>query len=98
PPGRTSFPTRRSSDLQLLVAHFEERAFHGEGRPVFGDQLVFNSPRTETGNVFRLAPHQRQAGAHGVGGVMHRRKSFPITGPARQDRKSTRLNSSHEWN
>ena len=38
--------------------------------------------RTETGDVLGLGPRQGQAGADAVRGVVHRRQTGPVVGPA----------------
>src|SRR5207247_10764313 len=93
-PSRLSFPTRRSSDLghaEYFVCDM------GSGARAFGEHILARQgERPATVNVFMSHVHWD----HIMG--------FPFFGPAYvpgtririhgcQDRKSTRLNSSHEW-
>ncbi len=70
-------------ERQLLVAHFEQRAFDCKRRSILGDQPILDAARSEAGYVFRFAAHESEAGAHGMRRVMHGWKAFPVAGPAR---------------
>src|SRR5207247_5000889 len=86
-PHRHSFPTRRSSDLGTA-------AQHGFGNPsaAIGDGVRNSFPVHQ---VQRLRQTQIAA-AFALAGRFARRSTEQIE-KAALDRKSTRLNSSHEW-
>src|SRR5206468_12942720 len=84
PPHLPSFPTRRSSDLLAMQARQQQMNWEtwAEGLPPLGMGIGVN-----TGTVI--------AGTFGGGG----RLEYTVMGDAvnlAQDRKSTRLNSSHD--
>src|SRR5207247_6274256 len=95
PRATPSFPTRRSSDLPAdAVARDSAQAGSGSLEPPVGDRPARAAPGGRRGggsarrgrNRRRLLPHAR-GGGRGAGRVTR----------GEQDRKSTRLNSSHEW-
>src|SRR5207247_6040117 len=76
-----SFPTRRSSDL-VEVVELEQEAFDVQG--VAGGEVAWAQPRGGAG----LKPDDQIASA-----AVEAPALFLLSA----DRKSTRLNSSHEW-
>src|SRR5207247_8911260 len=91
----TSFPTRRSSDLPQIVFQFDEdiletgRDFHSRPhRKAKAVRLVHAMVRILAENDhFDFVER----------GVVERGEIFDATRVDDLDRKSTRLNSSHEW-
>src|SRR5207247_10837369 len=86
-----SFPTRRSSDLLLVLAVLEHRA----QRDV--DGMLVEVDTTEGGESFRPIDglgHARRLVELERAQALHRGRHLP---GQPLDRKSTRLNSSHEW-
>src|SRR5690606_41030049 len=87
PPGLPSFPARRSSDLLLVVLqHGDQCAANGEARAV------------ERVHELGLAVLRPVAGVHAPGleiAAHGAARNLTVGGLPRQDRKSTRLNSSH---
>src|SRR5207247_7742223 len=77
------FPTRRSSDLRLRVVPRGGRRARGGRRPVRRRGALGPPPR-------HFPPVYGPASP--VRGLLHGGADLPL-----QDRKSTRLNSSHEW-
>src|SRR5690606_41189446 len=85
----TSFPTRRSSDLDPTsesgfpsMAHYIKKAFLISENDPYNRFYQFVGPRTINRRFKEL-------------GLKHSRITSQFLGPSVEDRKSTRLNSSH---
>src|SRR5207247_9722187 len=95
-PHSSPFPTRRSSDLLLHLAGDTDQIFQ---RP-FVAQSSFQAPVFVPKMAMRSSPaHQRfkLAGPYWLFQEPKRAQLVHCFYSAVQDRKSTRLNSSHEW-
>ena len=53
-----------------------------KGLPYFGISVSSNPARAVADDVLGVLAEERQARADAVGGVVHRRKAFPVAGPA----------------
>src|SRR5207247_10781874 len=90
PPVRRSFPTRRSSDLATVVVPLEE-----EHLPA--------APTSSAPAAASVSPLVPMTGRNAASSAPKTLLNRPTVRAARQrttpskDRKSTRLNSSHEW-
>src|SRR5690606_42068685 len=89
-----SLPTRRSSDLLILSIPIQEKPLFGHLSDVFGPTAKgilgdFSKRATETVKVGKDALNKLFKTTPGVSDRLEIKQS------ARQDRKSTRLNSSH---
>src|SRR5207247_6270146 len=79
-------PTRRSSDLQVLRARRDFQIRQLLDGPAVGEVVVH---RADIVQAVRVGDELM------VGAVLRQLLHAPVQKP--QDRKSTRLNSSHEW-
>src|SRR5690606_42151854 len=84
PPARHPFPTRRSSDLDEIAARIGMDPLAFRRRNVLGDRDLGATGQRFEGNV--LGPMLER---------MDTLRDAAAPPPARRDRKSTRLNSSH---
>src|SRR5207247_3340690 len=89
-----SFPTRRSSDLKLIEAHEQERTRIGRDlHDDFVQRLALLA--VELDGVQKDVPDSAVELGRRIGDL--RNQTTEITNDVQLDRKSTRLNSSHEW-
>src|SRR5690606_40342918 len=86
-----SFPTRRSSDLNVLAFHVHRTAFHTVDRAVVDDSFEVKALHYWIVLLSMVIPGSKtQAACRSF-----RTACLPRSGHRFQDRKSTRLNSSH---
>src|SRR3954447_22250083 len=64
------------------IPKLERRGFDCERAAVLWNECLVDASRAMTDDVLGVLAQQRQAGAHAVRGVVHRRKAFPVAWPS----------------
>src|SRR5207248_2679057 len=72
----------RHLGADIAVAQLERRGLDGERAAVFRNQLLIDAAGTVADDALGVLAQDGQARADAVRGVVHGRKSFPVTGPA----------------